>query len=131
MCIRDSGRAFVEAVSVGIDQDAGGLAIDSSDQHLPQVLILLPVSYTHLDVYKRQDHPSQTTHHTVSSRPGVRTQTTEGPYFNGGSKDTGVPPCLLYTSQMLNYHLKKSEAIAEYNTQIAGIEKLISTSVNE
>ena len=24
--------------------------------------------------------------------PGVRTQTTEGPYFNGGSKDTGVPP---------------------------------------
>lgn len=35
------GRAFVEAVSVGIDQDAGGLAIDSSDQHLPQVLILL------------------------------------------------------------------------------------------
>ena len=38
------------------------------------------------------DHPSQTTHHTVSSHPGVRTQTTEGPYFNGGSKDTGVPP---------------------------------------
>lgn len=33
--------------------------------------------------------------------------------------------------QMLDYHLKKSEAIAEYNTQIAGIEKLISTSVNE
>ena len=38
------------------------------------------------------DHPSQTTHHTVSSCLGVRTQTTEGPYFNGGSKDTGVPP---------------------------------------
>src|SRR5574344_1296110 len=36
------------------------------------------------------DHPSQTTHHTVSPRPRVRTQTTEGPYFNGGSTMTGV-----------------------------------------
>ena len=38
------------------------------------------------------DHPSQTTHHTVSLLLQVRTQTTKGPYFNGGSKDTGVPP---------------------------------------
>ena len=37
------------------------------------------------------DHPSQTTHHTVSSCLGVRTQTTEGPYFNVGSTNTGVP----------------------------------------
>ena len=37
------------------------------------------------------DHPSQTTHHTVSSFPRVRTQTTKGPYFNGDSTDTGVP----------------------------------------
>ena len=33
-----------------------------------------------------------TARHAVSSCLGVRTQTTEGPYFNGGSKDTGVPP---------------------------------------
>lgn len=30
--------------------------------------------------------------------------------------------------QMLDYNLKKSEAVAEYNTTVAGIEKLISTS---
>lgn len=33
--------------------------------------------------------------------------------------------------QLLDYRLKKSEAIAEYNTVIAGLEKLVSTSVNE
>ncbi len=48
------------------------------------------------------DHPSQTTHHTVSSCLGVRTQTTEGPYFNVGSTNTGVPASnasgLSYTS---------------------------------
>jgi len=37
------------------------------------------------------DHPSQTTHHTVSPLLRVRTQTTKGPYFNGGSTNTGVP----------------------------------------
>jgi DTW domain-containing protein YfiP len=42
-----------------------------------------------------------------------------------------VLPVIEVERQMLDYHLKKSEAIAEYNTQIAGIEKLISTSVNE
>ena len=33
--------------------------------------------------------------------------------------------------QLLNYSLKKSEAVAEYNTLVAGLEKLVSTSVNE
>lgn len=32
--------------------------------------------------------------------------------------------------QMLDYKLKKSEAIAAYNTNVASIEKLISTSIN-
>lgn len=33
--------------------------------------------------------------------------------------------------QLLDYGLKKSEAITEYNTMIAGLEKIVSTSVNE
>ena len=37
------------------------------------------------------DHPSQTTHQTVSPYQRVRTQTAKGPYFNGGSTNTGVP----------------------------------------
>ena len=36
------------------------------------------------------DHPSQTTHQAVSTSPGVRLQTAEGPYFKGGSTHTGV-----------------------------------------
>ena len=38
------------------------------------------------------DHPSQTTHQSVSPYTRVRIQTNEGSYFNSGSKDTGVPP---------------------------------------
>ena len=37
------------------------------------------------------DHPSQTTHQTVSPLQRVRTQIIKGPYFNDGSKGTGVP----------------------------------------
>ena len=37
------------------------------------------------------DHPSQTTHQTVSSHQRVRTQITKGPYFNSDSTKTGVP----------------------------------------
>ena len=37
------------------------------------------------------DHPSQTTHQSVSPQPRVRTQTNEGSYFNNGSTNTGVP----------------------------------------
>lgn len=33
--------------------------------------------------------------------------------------------------QLLDYRLKKSEAITAYNTLVAGLEKLVSTSVNE
>ena len=36
------------------------------------------------------DHPSQTTHQTVSSLLRVSAQTFEGPYFNSGSPTTGV-----------------------------------------
>ena len=37
------------------------------------------------------DHPSQTTHQTVSSQLRVRLQTAKGPYFKDGSTNTGVP----------------------------------------
>ena len=37
------------------------------------------------------DHPSQTTHQTVSSLQRVRTQIIKGPYFNSDSTNTGVP----------------------------------------
>ena len=37
------------------------------------------------------DHPSQTTHQTVSSQQRVRTQIIKGPYFNSDSTNTGVP----------------------------------------
>ena len=37
------------------------------------------------------DHPSQTTHQTVSSQSRVRLQTAKGPYFKDGSTNTGVP----------------------------------------
>ena len=38
------------------------------------------------------DHPSQTTHQTVSPLLRVRVQTTEGPYFNSGSRNAGASP---------------------------------------
>ena len=37
------------------------------------------------------DHPSQTTHHAVSSLLRVRTQITKGSYFNSDSTNTSVP----------------------------------------
>ena len=37
------------------------------------------------------DHPSQTTHQTVSPQSRVRLQTYKGPYFKDGSTNTGVP----------------------------------------
>lgn len=33
--------------------------------------------------------------------------------------------------QLLDYSLKKSEAVAEYNTRVAGMEKLVATSLND
>ena len=40
------------------------------------------------------DHPSQTTRQTVSAQSRVRPQTYKGPYFKGGSTNTGVPASL-------------------------------------
>ena len=37
------------------------------------------------------DHPSQTTHQTMSLLQQVRIQTNKGSYFNSGSTNTGVP----------------------------------------
>ena len=55
------------------------------------------------------DHPSQTTHHTVSPLLRVRTQTTKGPYFNGDSTNTGVPaskPPAYPTHQLPKFNVK-------------------------
>src|SRR5690554_7451194 len=55
------------------------------------------------------DHPSQTTHHTVSSHKGVRSQTPEGPYFNSGSTITSVTasqPPAYPTHQMPKFNVK-------------------------
>lgn len=49
--------------------------------------------------------------------------------FSAGA--TSLTDVIQVERQLLDYSLKKSEAIAAYNTLIAGIEKLISTSVNE
>ena len=38
------------------------------------------------------DHPSQTARQARSPNKRVSTQTAKGPYFNSGSRDTGVPP---------------------------------------
>ena len=55
------------------------------------------------------DHPSQTTHHAVSSQPRVRTQIIKGPYFNSGSMMTGVTtslPPAYPTHRMPRYNAK-------------------------
>lgn len=49
--------------------------------------------------------------------------------FSAGA--TSLTDVIQVERQLLDYSLKKSEAIAAYNTLIAGLEKLISTSVNE
>ena len=55
------------------------------------------------------DHPSQTTHQTVSSQRRVRTQIIKGPYFNSGSTNTGVPaskPPAYPTHQLPKFNVK-------------------------
>ena len=55
------------------------------------------------------DHPSQTTHQTVSPQPRVRTQIIKGPYFNSGSTNTGVPaskPPAYPTHQLPKFNVK-------------------------
>ena len=48
-------------------------------------------TFRSLRYYFGGDHPSQTTHQTVSSQLRVRTQIIKGPYFNSDSTNTGVP----------------------------------------
>ena len=52
MCIRDSIHGVYPANWKGLDFDALQ-RIHEATNHIP----LVPVSYTHLDVYKRQDEP--------------------------------------------------------------------------
>ena len=49
--------------------------------------------------------------------------------FSAGT--TSLTDVIQVERQLLDYRLKKSEAIAEYNTRIAGMEKLVATSINE
>jgi len=49
--------------------------------------------------------------------------------FSAGT--TNLTDVIQVERQLLDYGLKKSEAIAEYNTMIAGMEKLVATSINE
>ena len=55
------------------------------------------------------DHPSQTTHQTVSSKPRVRPQTAKGPYFKDGSTKAGAPaskPPAYPTHQLPKFNVK-------------------------
>ena len=87
---------------------------------LPDRLVSLPVKrlchYTLPTVTNRRegtfrslryafggDHPSQTTHQTVSPQQRVRTQIIKGPYFNSGSTNTGVPASKLRPILHINY----------------------------
>lgn len=49
--------------------------------------------------------------------------------FSAGT--TSLTEVIQVERQLLDYSLKKSEAIAEYNTMVAGMEKLVATSMNE
>ena len=60
-------------------------------------------------VFHNSDHPSQTTHQTVSPHQRVRTQIIKGPYFNSGSTNTGVPaskPPAYPTHQLPKFNVK-------------------------
>ena len=56
MCIRD--RVIAVTANSGYDANTGEELEDGADRELPGTVTLLvtpePVSYTHLDVYKRQ-----------------------------------------------------------------------------
>src|SRR5574344_2145753 len=55
------------------------------------------------------DHPSQTTHQTMSALLRVSTQTIQGPYFNSGSCMTGVThsmPPAYPTHQLPKFNVK-------------------------
>ena len=51
MCIRDSHKAFKRFVALEIKQSEENTA---GDQDNSKIIAREPVSYTHLDVYKRQ-----------------------------------------------------------------------------
>lgn len=70
-----------------------------------------------VDLYKKQRELSLSTYQLMIRE------------FSAGA--TSLTDVIQVERQLLDYSLKQSEAIAEYNTRIAGLEKLISTSVNE
>lgn len=70
-----------------------------------------------IDLYEKQQSLSQSTYQLM-----VRE-------FSAGK--TSLTDIIQLERLLLDYGLKKSEAIATYNTLVAGLEKLVSISVNE
>lgn len=74
-------------------------------------------AFRNIELYKKQQTLSHTTWQLM-----VRE-------FSAGT--VSLTDVIQVERQILDYGLKKSEAIAAYNTTVAGIQKLISTSINE
>ena len=70
-----------------------------------------------IDLYAKQQDLSRSTYQLMIRE------------FSAGT--TSLTDIIQLERQLLDYSLKKSEAVAEYNTLVAGLEKLVSTSVNE
>ena len=70
-----------------------------------------------IDLYAKQQDLSRSTYQLMIRE------------FSAGT--TSLTDIIQLERQLLDYSLKKSEAVAGYNTLIAGLEKLVSTSVNE
>lgn len=70
-----------------------------------------------IDLYTKQQDLSRSTYQLMIRE------------FSAGT--TSLTDIIQLERQLLDYSLKKSEAVAGYNTLIASLEKLVSTSVNE
>lgn len=70
-----------------------------------------------IDLYTKQQDLSRSTYQLMIRE------------FSAGT--TSLTDIIQLERQLLDYSLKKSEAVARYNTLIAGLEKLISISINE
>lgn len=81
------------------------------------IRLQLDDTYRKIALYRKQYDLSLSTYHLMIHE------------FSAGA--VSLTDVIQVERLMLGYSLKKSEAIATYNTLIAGIEKLLSTSVNE
>ena len=65
-------------------------------------------------LYDKQYQLSQSTYHLITRE------------FSAGA--ASLTDVIQVERQLLEYQLKRSEAVAEYNTRVAGIDKLLSRS---